>query len=107
MGQVEKLDVTYQNLSRRMIKGGILEITMCIGDNDVDFRYKLNNEKVHVISFTFDVSSVIQKHQKNYAGHVVRMPIERYEEQLMFNDDKYHSIRRVTPSLLEQVLKFK
>ena len=78
-----------------MIKGGILEITICIGDNDVDFRYKLNNEKVHVISCTSDVSNFIQKQQNNYAGHVVRMPIERCEEQLTFHDDKCHRIRRV------------
>ena len=43
---------------------------------------------------------------KDYAGHVVRMPTECCEKQLMFNDDKYHRIGRVTPSLLEQVLKF-
>ena len=34
------------------------------------------------------------------------MPIERCEKQLMFNDDKYHRIGRVTPFLLEEVLKF-
>ena len=34
------------------------------------------------------------------------MPIERCGKQQMFNDNKYHRIGRVTPSLLEQVLKF-
>ena len=34
------------------------------------------------------------------------MPIERCEKQLTFNDAKYHRIGIVTPSLLEQVLKF-
>ena len=38
--------------------------------------------------------------------HVIRIPIERCEKQLMFHDDKYHRIGSVTPSLLEQVLKF-
>ena len=37
---------------------------------------------------------------------MVRMPIERCEKQLTFNDAKYHRIAIVTPSLLEQVLKF-
>ena len=71
-----------------------------------DFRYKLNNEKVHAICCISDVNNFIRKQQKDYAGHVVRMPIERCEKQLMFIDDKYHRIGRVTPSLLEQVLKF-
>ena len=33
MGQFEKLDVTYRNLLRRMIRGGFKRI----GDNDGDF----------------------------------------------------------------------
>ena len=102
MGQFEKLDITYRNLLRRMIKGGFKRI----GDNHRDFQYKLNNEKVHAICCTYDVSNFILKHQNDYAGHVVRMPIERCEKQLMFNDDKYHRIGRVSPSLLEQVLMF-
>ena len=75
-----------------------------IGDHDGDFRYKINNEKVHAISCRFDVSNFNRKQQKDYAGHVIRMSIECCEKQLMFNDDKYHRIERVTPSLLEQVL---
>ena len=47
-----------------------------------------------------------KKSKKDYAGHVVRMPIERCEKQLMLNDGKYHRIGRITLSLLEQVLKF-
>ena len=34
------------------------------------------------------------------------MYIELCEKQLMFKDDKYHRIGRVTPTLLEPVLKF-
>jgi len=32
------------------------------------------------------------------------MPVDRSAKQLMFNDDKYHRVGRVTPSLLEQVI---
>ena len=80
-----------------MIRGGFKHIW----DDDGDFRYKLINEKVHAICCTSDVSNLIRKQQKEYASHVIRIPIERCEKQLMFNDDKYHSIGRVTPSLLE------
>ena len=84
VGQFEKLDITYRNLLRRMIRGGLKRIGdydggfKRIGDNDGDFWCKL------------------QKQENSYAGHVVRMPIERCEEQLTFHDDKYHRIRRVT-----------
>ena len=85
-----------------MIRGGFKRI----GDNDGDFWYNLNNEKVHAICCTFEVSNFIRKQPKDYAGHVMRMPIERCEKQLVFNDDKYHRIGRVTLCFIEQVLKF-
>ena len=101
--KVEKLDVTYQNLLRKMIRGGFKRIE----DNDGDFRYKPNNERVHAVCCISDVSKFIRKQQKDYAGRVVGMPIERCEKQLMFNDEKHHRIGRVTPlSLLQQVPKF-
>ena len=71
-----------------------------------DFQYKLNNEKVYAICCTWDVSNYIWKQQKDYAGHIFRMPTERCQKQLTFNDDKHRRIGRVTPSVLEQMLKF-
>ena len=64
-----------------MIIGGFKRI----GDIDGKFRYKLNNEKVYAICNISDVSNFIRKQQKEYAGHVVRMPIERCDKQVMFN----------------------
>ena len=43
--QFKYLGVMYRNLPRRMIRGRFKRI----GDNDGDFQYKLNNEKVHAI----------------------------------------------------------
>ena len=65
VGQFQKLDVTYQNLLRRMITG-----FKCIVDNDGDFWYNLNNEKVHTICCASNVSNFIRKQQKDYAGNV-------------------------------------
>ena len=101
MGQFEKLDVMYRNLLRRMVRGGFKHI----GENDGDFWYKLNNEKGHVICCTSDVSNFIRKQQKDYAGHVIRMATECCEKQhwcLMM----ISRIGKVTPFLLEQVMKF-
>ena len=102
VGQLENLDIRYRNHLRRMIRGGFKPI----GPNNGDFRYNLNNEKVHLICCASYVSNFIRKQQEDYAGHVVRIPIERCEKQLIFHNHKYHRIRRVTPSLLKQVLKF-
>ena len=97
--QFDKLDVTYRNLLRRMIRCGFSRV-----DTDGDFRYKINNAKLHTICNTKDVSDFIRNQQMSYAGHVVRMSNERCVKQLMFNSDTYHRVGRVTPSLLEQVL---
>ena len=51
VGQFEKLDIMYLNILKRMIRGGF----KFIGDNSGDFRYKLNNEKVHAICCTSNV----------------------------------------------------
>ena len=103
VGQFEKFNAMYCNLLRRMIGGGF----KCFGDNYGDFRCKLDIKKVHAVTcITSDVSNFIRKQDKNYACHIVRMLIERCENELMFNDDKYQIIGRITPSLQEQVLKF-
>ena len=102
VGQLEKLDCTYGNLLRRMMRDRFKRI----GDNNGDFQYKLNNEKVHAMCCISVVRDFFQKEQKDYAGHVVGMPNERCEKQLMFNECKYHRIGTVTPIHLEQVLKF-
>ena len=99
--QFQRLDVTYRTLLRRMIRGGFKRIDY----DDGDFRYKITNDKLHEICKTSDVSNFIRLQQKRYAGHVIRMPIERNAKQLMF-DDEYHRVGRATPSLLEQVAKF-
>jgi len=100
-GQFERLDVTYRKLLRRMFKGGFKRCDA----NEGDFRYKIDNEKLHAICRTSDVSNFVRDQQKSYAGHVIRMPVERCVKQLMFNDDKYRKVGRPTPTLLEQVLK--
>ena len=63
-------------------------------DTAGDFRYKINNAKLHVMSNTEDVSNFIRNQQMSYAGHVVRMSNERCVKQLMFNSDTYHRVVR-------------
>ena len=99
VNQYEKMDTVYRNFLRRMVRGGFKRT----GDNE--FRYKFSNDKIHSICGTSDVSTFIRLQQRNYAGHVVRMAMDRSTKQLMFNDDRYHRTGRLTPSLIDQVVR--
>ena len=92
------LNVTYWTLLPKMIRHGFNRV-----DSDGDFRFQINNKKLHNICHTEDISTFIRKQEKNYTGHVVWMPVDCGIKQLMFNSDKNHRIGRTTPSLLEQV----
>ena len=85
LDQFEKLDVTYRNRN-------LIDIS--------SIMKKFRQYDAHPMLATH------WKTAKDYAGHVIRIRIERCEKQLIFNNDKYHRIGRVTPSLLQQVLKF-
>ena len=65
----------------------------------------MSNVKIQSICGTSDVSCFIRKQQKNFAAHVVRMEMDRSTKKLMFNDDTNHRTGRLTPTLIEQVLK--
>ena len=54
---LKKLDVMYRNHLRGIIRGGL----KFIRDNDGGVRYKLNNEKVHLMGCTSDVNNSIWK----------------------------------------------
>ena len=62
-----------------MIRRGFNQV-----DTNGDFRFKIDNEKLHHICHTEDFNLFIRKQQKNYPGHVVRMPVDRGIKQLMF-----------------------
>ena len=68
-----------------------------------DYRYTLDNARLHEICGTADLSLFIKSQQANYVMHIVRMPLERSVKSLMFNDDKYTKRGRPTKSLLDQV----
>ena len=98
--QYEKLDVTYRTLLRRMVRGGFKRID----ESENEFRFKYTNAKIHQICGTKDVSIFIKGQQCNYAGHLVRMNVDRAVKQLMFNDDKCSKAGRSVPTLLDQVV---
>ena len=98
--QYEKLDVTYRTFLRRMVRGGFKRID----ESENEFRLKYTNVKIHQICGTKDVSVFIKGQQCSYAGHLVRMKVDRSVKQLMFNDDKCSKAGRSVPTLLDQVV---
>ena len=97
--QYDRLDVAYRVFLRRMVRGGF---RFCDESNG-DFRYVINNNRLHQICGTSDLSLFIKLQQRNYVMHVIRMSLERNVKCLTFNDDK--NVRRGRPakSLLHQV----
>ena len=53
--QYERIDVTYRNLLRRMVRGGFNRVS------ENDYRFKLNNESLHSLCGTKDVSIFVKE----------------------------------------------
>ena len=99
--QLNRLDTTYRNLLRRMIRGGF----KFVDEKNNDFRLAIDNERLHSICGTEDVSNFIMKQQRSYAEHVIRMSTTRNVKLMLFNDDRYTRRGRPTKTLLEQVVE--
>mgnify|MGYP001799860440 FL=1 len=97
VNQLERLNVTYRNFLRRMIRGGFSHVD----EQRNDYRYRINNEKLHNICGTDELSIFIKKQQVNYLKHVIRMPQSRSLKMLMFNSDKYTKRGRPSKTPLE------
>ena len=81
--QYERIDSTYRNPLRRMIRGGFNRV----GEND--YRHRINNVGLHSLCGTSDASIFVKKQQLNYCEHLIRMPHNRIPKTLLFNEDKY------------------
>ena len=74
-----------------------------VDENNNDFRLVIDNEQLHEICGTKDVSVFIKNQQQKFMAHIVRMDAQRNLKLLTFNDDKYAKRGRPAKSLLEQV----
>ena len=96
--QLNRLDITYRTFLRRMIRNGYKQIDR----QNNDYRLVINNENLHALCGTRDVTNFIKNQQSNYLAHVIRMPNERSLKQLMFNDDTYRKRGRPFKTLLDK-----
>ena len=100
--QFDRLDVTYRRFLRRMVRGGFKKKD---GEEENEFSFRINNQHLHRLCGSRDVSLYIKDQQCNYAAHIVRTASDRSVKKLMFNRDKYTKAGRVTPTLLEQAAR--
>jgi hypothetical protein len=101
--QFNRVDAAYRNLLRRMIRGGFKFV-----DPDAnDYRYVINNARLHRICGTSDVSFFIKSQQHHYVSHIIRMSATRTVKLLTFNNDHYTKRGRPSKSLLDQAIEFK
>ena len=100
--QFDRLDVTYRRFLRRMVRGGFKKKD---GEEENEFSFRINNQHLHRLCDSRDVSLYIKDQQCNYAAHIVRTASDRSVKKLMFNTDKYTKAGRVTPTLLEQAAR--
>ena len=57
-----------------MVRGGF----SYINESENDYRYRINNEMLHDLCGTTDLSDFINKQQVNYSKHVIRMSQDMY-----------------------------
>ena len=99
--QYDRLDIVYRLFLRRMVRGGFRHID----EANNDFRYLIDNNRLHSLCGTSDVNVYIKQQQRNYVAHVIRMSHDRSSKMLAFNNDKYTKRGRNSKSLLDQVIE--
>ena len=106
--QKERIDATYNNMLRKMIRDGFREKNTREQNNDPDqehnFSYILTNENVLNICKTENVNKYVSTQQAKYLAHLARQPNNTLTKRLLFNDNK--NIKRGRPfvTLEQQVL---
>ena len=99
----KQLECFDRNLLRRMVRGGF----RFVNPDANDYRYVINNNQLHNICGTSDVSLFINRQQHDHVSHIIRMPVTRTIKLPTFNNDHYTKRGRPDKSLLEQAIEFK
>ena len=71
--QYDRIDVCYRRYLRKMVRGGFKRNDKC----ENEFSMKINNNILHLLCGTSDVSQFIKEQKCNYAGHIVRTSFDR------------------------------
>ena len=100
--QMERIDSTYANFLRCMVRGGHARASNGT-DDEPDFRYKWTNAKLYQLCKTTTASEFVQKQQRKFLCHLVRLPVTSTRKQLLFTQTPKGFDSKVP--LIEQVSK--
>ena len=79
--QTDRINASYTSMLRKMIKGGYRR-------KKDTWNLVLNNNDLHRICGTKDISTFTARQQKKYIAHLSRQPNNTLIKKLLFNDDK-------------------
>ena len=103
--QSKKLNSTYTNFLRKMVRNGFRRKTPN-PDGSPNYSFHYSNDALYNICSTPELSTFIEKSQTKYCAHIIRQENSSLCKALMFNADKYTKRGKPNPTLLSQVQKY-
>ena len=100
--QMNRVNSTYVNMLRKMIKDGYKRRM----ETENDFSYVYSNEHVQRICKTGSIAEFIQKQQIKYLAHIARCPNNTIIKRLLFADVKNTKRGRPILTLEDRVLEY-
>ena len=70
----------------------------------IDYRYIINNERLHQITKTLSITEFYEKQQSDWMSHVIRRDNLNLCKILTFHSIKPRRLGRRTPSILQRVV---
>ena len=112
---INKIDAVYRSFLRKMIFRGNERVNPPpqstesasddeVSDEEYDWSYVINNDQLHEITKTEDVSKFYRLQQQNWIAHVVRRGNDNPCKRLTFYDIARKKLGRKSPSILERVI---
>ena len=103
--QFNKIDAAQRKLLRKMVVGGEKRKPQNNEGDEIDYRMKINTEKLLKICKCENISEFVKKQQIKYAAHIIREPNSSQTKQLLFNDNNNHKIGHKVPNLLDTAVR--
>ena len=74
--QLQQVNICYKTMLRKMIRNGFNQTN--------DFKYIINDKRLHSICKTPTISNFIQVQQTKYLAHIIRQPESIITKQITF-----------------------
>ena len=119
--ELSKLNATYRFFLRSMVRNGHARVDPSpretnlnesdeqssddIDEEAIDWRYVINNQRLHQITATVSVSEFYEEQQANWVSHVIRRNNNNVCKELTFNSVKRTRLGRKIPSILERAVQ--